>query len=73
MVKPVGHANDGVDNGQNLVSRRQMLVIAGGAGVASLVAACSTARSAPAATQTPTPRFRRISPRRSHRRRWSPG
>ena len=39
MVKPVGHANDGVDNGQNLVSRRQMLVIAGGAGVASLVAA----------------------------------
>ena len=37
------------------VSRRQMLAIAGGAGVASLVAACSTARSAPAATQTPTP------------------
>ena len=55
MVKPVGHPDDGVDNGQNLVSRRQMLAIAGGAGVASLVAACSTARSAPAATQTPTP------------------
>lgn len=55
MVKPVGHPNDGVDNGQDLVSRRQMLAIAGGAGVASLVAACSTARSAPAATQTPTP------------------
>ena len=55
MVKPVGHPDDGVDNGQNLVSRRQMLAIAGGAGVASLVAACSTARSAPAATQTPSP------------------
>ena len=55
MVKPVVHWDDSVDSGEELVSRRQMLAIAGGAGVASLLAACSTASSAPAATQTPSP------------------
>ena len=55
MVKPVVHGDDSVDSGEELVSRRQMLAIAGGAGVASLLAACSTASSAPAATQTPSP------------------
>ena len=48
-------SNDIVDAEQNLVSRRQILTIAGGAGLVSLVGACSTARSAPAATQSPTP------------------
>ena len=56
MVKPVGHSNDGFDSGQNLVSRRQILAVAGGAGLASLVAACSTFKpEGPAATQSPTP------------------
>lgn len=49
------HSNDVVDAEQTLVSRRQVLAIAGGAGLASLVGGCSTARSAPAATQSPTP------------------
>ena len=72
MVKPVGHPDDGVDNGQNLVSRRQMLAIAGGAGVASGRRLFDCQVGSGGFFQTPSP-VSTNTPRRSRRRRWSPG